>query len=223
MQAADYAAMPRAAEYVKSLSAADLQADAACSGWLRKRSEHVKQWNKRWFVLWPSANRPGDGRVLFWFDKPVRCPETSLSPRLPTLTPFGRRAPLRCAGRQEGKGQRQAHPGLLQPTVPRRQGEGRPRLPAHRPHRSAEPRPGTRHAQRAAPFFWSPSLALERICGRLLCADGWCWLYHCCRCVWPLIMSERRAAGWRRCSPWTRREPRALRREASARLRKDPG
>ena len=130
-----------------------------------KRSDHIKKWNKRWFVLWPSANRPGDGRVLFWFDKPVRCPETSLSPRLPTLTRFGRRAPLRCAGRQEGKGQRQAHPGLLQPTVPRRQGEGRPRLPAHRPHRGAEPRPGTRHAQRAAPFFgprrslWSESAA----------------------------------------------------------------
>ncbi len=39
---------------------------------LWKRSDHIKKWNKRWFVLWPEANRPGDGRVLFWFDKPVR-------------------------------------------------------------------------------------------------------------------------------------------------------
>ena len=35
-----------------------------------KRSDHIKKWNKRWFVLWPAKNRPGDGRVLFWFDKP---------------------------------------------------------------------------------------------------------------------------------------------------------
>jgi hypothetical protein len=70
MQAADYAAMPRAAEYVKSLSAADLQADAACSGWLRKRSEHVKQWNKRWFVLWPKVPQEGQGRLLVYYGKP---------------------------------------------------------------------------------------------------------------------------------------------------------
>jgi hypothetical protein len=70
MQAADYAAMPRAAEYVKSLSAKDLQADAACSGWLRKRSEHVKQWNKRWFVLWPKVPNEGQGRLLVYYSKP---------------------------------------------------------------------------------------------------------------------------------------------------------
>ena len=70
MQAADYAAMPRAAEYVKTLSAKDLQADAACSGWLRKRSEHVKQWNKRWFVLWPKVPNEGQGRLLVYYAKP---------------------------------------------------------------------------------------------------------------------------------------------------------
>ena len=70
MQAADYAAMPRAAEYVKTLSAKDLQADAACSGWLRKRSEHVKQWNKRWFVLWPKVPNEGQGRLLVYYSKP---------------------------------------------------------------------------------------------------------------------------------------------------------
>ena len=70
MQAADYAAMPRAAEYVTTLSAKDLQADAACSGWLRKRSEHVKQWNKRWFVLWPKVPNEGHGRLLVYYSKP---------------------------------------------------------------------------------------------------------------------------------------------------------
>ena len=55
MEPADYAALPRAAEFVKTISASELQADAACSGWLRKRSEHVKKWNKRWFVLWPAS------------------------------------------------------------------------------------------------------------------------------------------------------------------------
>lgn len=70
MEAADYAAMPRAAEYVKTLSAKDLHSDAACSGWLRKRSEHVKQWNNRWFVLWPKVPKEGHGRLLVYYSKP---------------------------------------------------------------------------------------------------------------------------------------------------------
>ena len=71
MEAADYAAMPRAAEYAKSLSAAELQADAACSGYLRKRSEHVKSWNRRWFVLWPKKPLEGHGRLLIYYSKPT--------------------------------------------------------------------------------------------------------------------------------------------------------
>ena len=70
MEAADYAAMPRAAEYVKTVSAKDLHSDAACSGWLRKRSEHVKQWNNRWFVLWPKVPKEGHGRLLVYYSKP---------------------------------------------------------------------------------------------------------------------------------------------------------
>lgn len=73
-------------EYQRSLTATDYAFATAlpppppllvvllCAGDadLWKRSEHIKKWNKRWFVLWPEENRPGDGRVLFWFDKPVR-------------------------------------------------------------------------------------------------------------------------------------------------------
>ena len=71
MEPADYAALPRAAEFVKTISASELQADAACSGWLRKRSEHVKKWNKRWFVLWPKYPHEGDGRLLIYYSKPT--------------------------------------------------------------------------------------------------------------------------------------------------------
>ena len=31
----------------------------ARAGYLWKRSDHVKKWNKRWFVLWPLENRCG--------------------------------------------------------------------------------------------------------------------------------------------------------------------
>jgi hypothetical protein len=42
----------------------------AREGYLWKRSDHVKKWHKRWFVLWPAEVRPGHGRVLFWFASP---------------------------------------------------------------------------------------------------------------------------------------------------------
>lgn len=39
----------------------------AREGYMWKRSEHRRRWNKRWFVLWPAAARPGQGRMLYWF------------------------------------------------------------------------------------------------------------------------------------------------------------
>ena len=42
----------------------------AREGYLWKRSDHIKKWHKRWFVLWPGAVRPGHGRVLYWFAQP---------------------------------------------------------------------------------------------------------------------------------------------------------
>ena len=56
---------------------ADRSAPAVCAD-LWKRSDHIKKWNKRWFVLWPQTSRPGDGRVLFWFNAPVRPPPLPL-------------------------------------------------------------------------------------------------------------------------------------------------
>ena len=42
----------------------------ARQGYLWKKSEHRKKWNKRWVVLWPATARPGDGRTLYWFAAP---------------------------------------------------------------------------------------------------------------------------------------------------------
>ena len=62
----------QAAEFAcASISAADLQTDAACAGWLFKRSEHRRKWNKRWCVLWPRSPEPGCGRFLVYFNKPT--------------------------------------------------------------------------------------------------------------------------------------------------------
>jgi hypothetical protein len=57
----------------KETSAAELQPGACCTGWLLKRSEHMKKFNKRWFVLWPRDFDDSCGRILFYFAKPTVC------------------------------------------------------------------------------------------------------------------------------------------------------
>ena len=67
------------------LSCSELRADRSlvvCAD-LWKRSDHIKKWNKRWFVLWPQTSRPGDGRVLFWFNAPVGPPPPPSARRAP--------------------------------------------------------------------------------------------------------------------------------------------
>ena len=81
---------------------------------LWKRSDHIKKWNKRWFVLWPEANRPGDGRVLFWFDKPVSLVRVVGSRQFFSRVVNRLRAVVDVhAGGQEGEGQRQANSRLV--------------------------------------------------------------------------------------------------------------
>jgi hypothetical protein len=62
----------QAAEFAKTISAAELHPEAACAGWLLKQSDHVKKFNKRWFVLWPrNLQSGGSGRYLVYYAKPT--------------------------------------------------------------------------------------------------------------------------------------------------------
>jgi hypothetical protein len=54
----------------KSTPSAELQAGCAHRGWIWKRSQHIKKWNRRYFVLWPAAADPRRGRLILYYRSP---------------------------------------------------------------------------------------------------------------------------------------------------------
>ena len=52
-----------------AMSADQASAQAVCAGYMLKMSEHVKKFNKRWFVLWPREANQTKGRLLLYYTK----------------------------------------------------------------------------------------------------------------------------------------------------------